>query len=237
MPSGNRGNMAGLFLDTGNTKPLKIRQVDHLLTFFFYAFRSEVNSVKNKLDSLFFTRLFVPRTSQISLYPTRETAFAAFSCGSSNVNVLGMEINMAYKIMVIDDEQMILDMLRNQFEMEQYYVITAKSAAEAIGKYSLETYDVNAFTRILFESLDKRIMNLSPAIKKEYKKLYVAYKLDTNFVDIVFQKQRLRRLAETNEGGFALCNRNRYLICRPKFEEYLLKLMKNPSKEAEVLNL
>ena len=26
----------------------------------------------------------------------------------------------------------------------------------------------------------------------EYKKLYVAYKLDTNFVDIVFQKQRLR---------------------------------------------
>lgn len=29
-------------------------------------------------------------------------------------------------------------------------------------------------------------------MKKEYKKLYVAYKLDTNFVDIVFQKQRLR---------------------------------------------
>ena len=59
-------------------------------------------------------------------------------------------------------------------------------------KYSLETYDVNAFTRMLFETLDKRIMNLSPTVKKEYKKLYVAYKLDTNFVDIVFQKQRLR---------------------------------------------
>ena len=29
--------------------------------------------------------------SQISPDPTRETAFAAFSCGSSNVNVLGME--------------------------------------------------------------------------------------------------------------------------------------------------
>ena len=59
-------------------------------------------------------------------------------------------------------------------------------------KYSLETYDANAFTRMLFDSLDKRIMNLSPAVKKEYKKLYVAYKLDTNFVDIVLQKQRLR---------------------------------------------
>lgn len=33
---------------------------------------------------------------------------------------------------------------------------------------------------------------LSPAVKREFKKLYVAYKLDTNFVDIVFQKQRLR---------------------------------------------
>ena len=63
---------------------------------------------------------------------------------------------------------------------------------KTVQKYSLETYDVNAFTRILFESLDKRIMNLSSAVKKEYKKLYVAYKLDTNFVDIVFQKQRLR---------------------------------------------
>lgn len=63
---------------------------------------------------------------------------------------------------------------------------------KTVQKYSLETYDVNVFTRILFESLDKRIMNLSPAVKKEYKKLYVAYKLDTNFVDIVFQKQRLR---------------------------------------------
>lgn len=63
---------------------------------------------------------------------------------------------------------------------------------KTVQKYSLETYDVNVFTRILFESLDKRIMNLSPTVKKEYKKLYVAYKLDTNFVDIVFQKQRLR---------------------------------------------
>lgn len=79
-----------------------------------------------------------------------------------------------------------------------YPTLTAEELApyqaeeKTVQKYSLETYDVNAFTRMLFESLDKRIMNLSPAVKKEYKKLYVAYKLDTNFVDIVFQKQRLR---------------------------------------------
>lgn len=59
-------------------------------------------------------------------------------------------------------------------------------------RYSLETYDTNVFTKTLFNILDRRIQNLSPDVKREFKKLYVAYKLDTNFVDIVFQKQRLR---------------------------------------------
>lgn len=72
-------------------------------------------------------------------------------------------------------------------ELEKYQV-----EEKATQKYSLETYDLNDFTKMLFEALDKRIMNLSPAVKKEYKKLYVAYKLDTNFADIVIQKQRLR---------------------------------------------
>lgn len=66
------------------------------------------------------------------------------------------------------------------------------SEPEDAPKYSIETYDTNLFTRMLFEKLDKRIMNLSPGVKKEFKKLYVAYKLDTNFVDIVFQEKRLR---------------------------------------------
>lgn len=43
-------------------------------------------------------------------------------------------------------------------------------------------------------------------------------------------------MAELNEGGFALFNGNRWIICRPKFEEYLLKLMKSPSEAAEVLD-
>ena len=47
--------------------------------------------------------------------------------------------------------------------------------------------------------------------------------------------KKMRRMAELNEGGFALFNGNRWIICRPKFEEYLLKLMKSPSEAAEVL--
>lgn len=63
---------------------------------------------------------------------------------------------------------------------------------KTIQKYSLDSYDINAFTKTLFEVLDKRIMNLSSDVKREYKKQYIAYKLDTNFADIVIQKQRLR---------------------------------------------
>ena len=61
-----------------------------------------------------------------------------------------------------------------------------------VQKYGLETYSINVFTKTLFEMLDKRIINLSPDVKREFKKLYIAYKLDTNFVDVVVQKQRLR---------------------------------------------
>lgn len=60
-------------------------------------------------------------------------------------------------------------------------------------EYSLESYEnYNGFTKELFDKLDKKIVNLNPNIKKEYKKLYIAYKLDTNFVDIVLLKSKLQ---------------------------------------------
>lgn len=46
--------------------------------------------------------------------------------------------------------------------------------------------------KMLFDDLDRRIMNLSPSVKREFRKLYITYKLDTNFTDIVIQKRRLR---------------------------------------------
>ncbi len=73
-------------------------------------------------------------------------------------------------------------------EMTPYLV----NEAEDEPKYSLDSYKINSFTKMLFEKLDTRIMNLSFEVKKEFKKLYVAYKLDTNFVDIVFQEKRLK---------------------------------------------
>jgi len=45
---------------------------------------------------------------------------------------------------------------------------------------------------VLFEELSKRICNLDSSVRMEFKKLYIAFKTSTNFVDIVPQKSRLR---------------------------------------------
>ncbi len=45
---------------------------------------------------------------------------------------------MNYKILVIDDEQMILDMLRDQLEIEGYQVLTARDAEEAMKRLAAE---------------------------------------------------------------------------------------------------
>jgi predicted transport protein len=64
---------------------------------------------------------------------------------------------------------------------------------ETAPQYTLESYQyLNAFTRILFEKLNIRILNLATCVKREFKKLYIAYKADTNFVDVIIQSSRLR---------------------------------------------
>lgn len=59
-------------------------------------------------------------------------------------------------------------------------------------EYTEDNYDFNEYNRTLFQVLDNNILNLSPDIRREYKKLYIAYKLETNFVDIIIQQNRLR---------------------------------------------
>ena len=44
----------------------------------------------------------------------------------------------------------------------------------------------------LYQLLRKRILNLDSSVTEEFKKLYIAYKTTTNFVDIVLQKRRFR---------------------------------------------
>lgn len=46
--------------------------------------------------------------------------------------------------------------------------------------------------------------------------------------------EKMRRMAEDNEGEFSLFMGNRYLICRPKLEEYLRDLTKNQENPREL---
>lgn len=66
---------------------------------------------------------------------------------------------------------------------------------EATGKstYTFDNYpSLQGEMYALFESLRKRILNLDPSVKEEYKKLYIAYKTITNFVDVEPYKSFLK---------------------------------------------
>ena len=74
-------------------------------------------------------------------------------------------------------------------EQLEYYKPEEKSSAT----YSVDSYDYLKGDMIeLYEALKKRILNIDSSVHEEYKKLYIAYKSSTNFVDIVPQKSRLR---------------------------------------------
>jgi len=74
---------------------------------------------------------------------------------------------------------------------------------EVLDKYSTEektttVYSIAQYEHLkgdmldLYHALKKRILNIDSSVKEEYKKLYIAFKSSTNFVDIVPQKVRLR---------------------------------------------
>lgn len=67
-------------------------------------------------------------------------------------------------------------------------------AEEVVQKvYDLTQYDFsNGLVEILYQKLHTAILQIEPKAKVEYKKLYIAYKLKTNFVDVVVQRSRLR---------------------------------------------
>lgn len=59
--------------------------------------------------------------------------------------------------------------------------------------YTLDHFEhLNGDMLDLYKHLEKRILNLDSTVRVEFKKLYVAFKAQTNFVDIVPQKKRLR---------------------------------------------
>ena len=58
--------------------------------------------------------------------------------------------------------------------------------------YDISVYEFNANTRMLYDRLLEAVMEVEPNTRVEYKKLYIAHKLRTNFLDVVVQNKRLR---------------------------------------------
>lgn len=60
------------------------------------------------------------------------------------------------------------------------------------------THLLNPFIRALFESFRKEVIALDRCVSEEFLKMYVAYKAETNFVDVVPQAKRLRLTLNLN---------------------------------------
>ena len=67
------------------------------------------------------------------------------------------------------------------------------AAATTVG-YTIDDhpYILTGPLRALFEALRKEVLALDPCVSEEFLKLYIAYKAETNFVDVVPQAKRLR---------------------------------------------
>lgn len=59
-------------------------------------------------------------------------------------------------------------------------------------QYDLSSYNFSKDTKEMFDILRKEILALDENITENFMKQYVAYKLDTNFVDIVVLKSELK---------------------------------------------
>ena len=82
-----------------------------------------------------------------------------------------------------------------------YPVIEEQSLArykEVKGSKEVQAYTIEQYEYLvddmlaLYEKLEKRVLNIDPSVRVEFKKLYIAFKSQTNFVDIIPQKSKLR---------------------------------------------
>jgi len=78
--------------------------------------------------------------------------------------------------------------------------------ADTAADYTIDDHPhlLTASLRPVFEAFRKAVLALDPCVSEEFLKLYVAYKAETNFVDVVPQAKRLRlslnmRFADVND--------------------------------------
>ena len=80
-------------------------------------------------------------------------------------------------------------------ELPQEVLATFRATTNKPATYTLEDHPHLAPAspmRPVWDIFRKEVLALDPGISEEFLKLYVAYKADTNFADVVPQKSRLR---------------------------------------------
>jgi uncharacterized protein with ParB-like and HNH nuclease domain/predicted transport protein len=78
--------------------------------------------------------------------------------------------------------------------LSQEVMASYRPASEGHTSYTIEDhpYLQSDLLRGVFEAFRKEVLALDPCVTEEFLKLYVAYKAETNFVDVVPQAKRLR---------------------------------------------
>lgn len=73
-------------------------------------------------------------------------------------------------------------------------ILEAYKSKPATGSYTMENHPhlVSSALSSVFQIFRKEVLALDPCVTEEFLKLYVAYKAETNFVDVVPQAKRLR---------------------------------------------
>ena len=84
---------------------------------------------------------------------------------------------------------------RRPGSMPQRFAAYQPAKVPATGGYTIDDHPhllSTAGMREVFEAFRKEVLALDPCVTEEFMKLYVAYKAETNFVDVVPQAKRLR---------------------------------------------
>lgn len=74
-------------------------------------------------------------------------------------------------------------------------VLSYHSQDEKVADYSIDDYPqlvLGSPMRALFDAFRKEVLALDPCVSEEYRRHYIAYKAETNFVDVEPKKSRLR---------------------------------------------
>lgn len=79
-------------------------------------------------------------------------------------------------------------------QLDQTILDQYRKKEETLTEYSIDSYEYlnKGKAKKLFEKLRKEVLSLDSEISEEYLKSYIAYKLETNIVDVVPQKAKLK---------------------------------------------